>query len=572
MIGQINRSLQTTPFFSKKRVYTFLLTVLIFFLFVLPIIRLFSLSFFSDGTFTFANYIAIFAEASTWRILENTFVMVFGSTLLAIGLGLFFAWVVAYSDIRGKKLMQLFILIPFIIPSYIITLSWTQFMGTNGLVGSFLGLFSIDTLPFNLYSMSGMIFVLGLSHFPLVFLFTVNVLRKIPRDMEWAARASGATSQDVFRKITLPLALPGLAGGGLLAFIANLDNFGIPAFLGIPANITVLSTAIYQEVVGFGPSAFARAATLSVVLSVFALLGTIIQWRLVRKAKHTDTVDQDFQPRYQLGRFRLVAEIMLWGFLLCITIVPFISMLMSSVIQAYGLPFRWDNLTLSHYRFVLFENNRVQGAIGNSLFLASVTTLICLVLGTALAYMRARQPNALNRTLEGFVGLPYALPGMVLGLAMIFMWLEPIPGWNPGIYGTIGILLIAYITRFMVLQVRGSFTAMAQVDPLMEEAAHLFGANAFVKWRRILTPLLLPGVVSGAFLVFLTALTELTVSSLLWSSGSETIGLVIFNFEQAGYSTHSTAFSMVIVTGILATIASLYIVQHRWNRRLKHGN
>lgn len=186
--------------------------------------------------------------------------------------------------------------------------------------------------------------------------------------------------------------------------------------------------------------------------------------------------------------------------------------------------------------------------------------------------MRARQPNALNRTLEGFVGLPYALPGMVLGLAMIFMWLEPLPGWNPGIYGTIGILLIAYITRFMVLQVRGSFTAMAQVDPSMEEAAHLFGANAFVKWRRILTPLLLPGVVSGAFLVFLTALTELTVSSLLWSSGSETIGLVIFNFEQAGYSTHSTAFSMVIVTGILATIASLYIVQHRWNRRLKHGN
>lgn len=217
MIGQINRSLQTTPFCSKKRVYTFLLTVLIFFLFVLPIIRLFSLSFFSDGAFTFANYTAIFAEARTWRILENTFVMVLGSTLLAIGLGLFFAWVVAYSDIRGKKLMQLFILIPFIIPSYIITLSWTQFMGTNGLAGSFLSVFSIDKHPFNLYSMSGMIFILGLSHFPLVFLFTVNVLRKIPRDMEWAARASGASSRDVFRKITLPLALPGLAGGGLLA-------------------------------------------------------------------------------------------------------------------------------------------------------------------------------------------------------------------------------------------------------------------------------------------------------------------------------------------------------------------
>lgn len=462
-------------------------------------------------------------------------------------------------------------MIPFIIPSYIVTLSWTQLMSRNGMVATVLDVLPFDLAPFNMYSMAGMIFVLGLSHFPLVFLFTVGVLRRIPRDMEWAARASGARSWTVFKNITLKLALPGLAGGGLLAFIANLDNFGIPAFLGIPANITVLSTAIYQEVVGFGPAAFARAATLSVILSLVALIGTFIQWFLVRKSKQDDTVEQDYQPRFHLGKFRRFVEVSVWSFLLFITVVPIVSMSMSSLIQAYGLPFAWENLTMDHYRFVLFENNRVQEALGNSLFLATVTMVVCLFVGTTLAYMRARNPNGLNRSLELFVGLPYALPGMVLALAMIFMWLEPIPGWNPGLYGTLGILLIAYITRFLILQVRGSFTAMTQVDPSMEEAARLAGANSFVKWRRVLLPLLLPGVISGAFLVFLTALTELTVSSLLWSSGSETIGLVIFNFEPAGYSTHSTAFSMVIVIGILLAMGTLYGLQQVWDRKVKQA-
>ncbi|GIN13934.1 ABC transporter permease [Shouchella clausii] len=566
---QLDGAHQRFAFFQKRRLLAWVLALLIFCLFVLPIIRLFLLSFFQEGQLTFSHYTQIFSEPRTWTIFRNTVVMVAGATTLALALGLIFAWLVAYSDIRLKKLLQLMILVPFIIPSYILTLSWTQLMSSNGWVASLLQLLPFSLEPLQMYSMEGIIFTLALSHFPLVFLFTVGVLRKIPREMEWAARASGANSWHVFKQVTFPLALPGLAGGGLLAFIANLDNFGIPAFLGIPAQITVLSTAIYQEVVGFGPSAFARAATLSVILAAVALLGTFAQWWLVRKAKQTETIQQDHEPRYRLGRLRLPVEVSIWAFLLMITVVPIASMLQSSLIEAYGLSFSWDNLTLDHYRFILFENDRVQGAIGNSLLLAAGTTAICLFVGTGLAYMRARHPNALNRSLEVFVGLPYALPGMVLALAMIFMWLEPIPGWNPGVYGTIGILFIAYITRFMVLQVRGSYTAMVQVDPSMEEAASLFGARPVAKWRRVLVPLLLPGVLSGAFLVFLTALTELTVSSLLWSSGSETIGLMIFNFEQAGYSTHSTAFSMLIVTAIVLVMVSMYMLQHVRDRRIK---
>jgi len=164
--------------------------------------------------------------------------------------------------------------------------------------------------------------------------------------------------------------------------------------------------------------------------------------------------------------------------------------------------------------------------------------------------------------------IPYALPGTVFALCMIFMWLEPIPGWNPGIYGTVWILFIAYVTRFLVLQVRGSYTALLQIDPSMEEAARTSGAAGWVKWRRILLPLLFPGIVSGALLVFLMALTELTVSSLLWSSGSETVGVVIFGYEQAGYSTYSTAFSTVLVLGILFGGGLFMLLSKLWDRKV----
>ncbi len=530
--------------------------------------KLIGLSFSVEEGHVLTNYTTVLQEARTWRILQNTAIVVAGSTLLSVGLGVSLAWLVAYSDIRAKKLLHVFVLLPFIIPSYIITLSWTQFLSRNGLVASVLDWLPGQLEPFNLYSYFGIILVLGLSHYPLVFLLTMSVLRRIPRDLEWAVRSSGGSGWTVFRKVTFPLALPGIASGGLLAFLANLDNFGIPAFLGIPANISVLSTVIYQEVVGFGPSAFARAATFSVILGVIALLGTLLQWLFLRRSKEGESSEIDHKPRFTLGKFRLVVEGILWGFLIVISIVPLFSMVGTSLIRAYGLSFAFENLTLDHYRFILFENDKVRGAMANSLKLAIGTGVICLVVGTAIAYYRLRKKTLVSKVMELAVGLPYALPGMVLALAMILAWMQPIPSWNPGIYGSIWILFIAYVTRFMILQVRGSMTAMSQVAPAMEEAAHVSGASFFAKWRFVMLPLLLPGLLSGAFLVMLTTLTELTVSALLWSSGSETIGLMIFNFEQSGYTTYSTAFSTVVVLTMLSLTGVLLILQKVYERKV----
>ena len=209
---------------------------------------------------------------------------------------------------------------------------------------------------------------MGLSHYPLVYLLTVGVLRKIPRELVMAANVSGSSKFTSFRKVTMPLALPGIASGGLLAFLASLDNFGIPAFLGIPANIRVLSTYIYEQIIGFGPSAFAKGATLSVILGVFAIIGTLIQWLLLRRSKQFETSREDKEPRIILSKKRrLIIEGVLWIFLIVTSIVPLLSMASTSLIKAYGLDFTLQNLSFKHYKFILFSSSKAQDAIQNSL-------------------------------------------------------------------------------------------------------------------------------------------------------------------------------------------------------------
>ncbi|MGH2317834.1 ABC transporter permease [Planococcus sp. SE5232] len=556
-------------FFQKNSIYKVIGLLVIFVFFLLPVLRLVFLSFVDDGSLTLHYYTEILREPATWKTVQNTLVIVAGSTILALALGVLFSWIVAYVQLSGKRAMQLFIFLPFIIPSYITTLAWTQFFSASGPVNAMLSWLPGSLEAPNLYSIGGIILLLGISHYPLVYLFTVNVFRKIPRELEEAAATSGLSKKRALWKVVLPLALPGIASGGLIAFLSNLDNFGIPAFLGTPANIRVLSTYIYEQVVGFGPSAFSRAAVLSVILGVIALVGTVFQWFLLRRSRVNETNRSDSTPRIHLsaGKQKLL-EISLWTFLLVTSLMPLITMGALSLISAYGVPFNLENLSLRNYEYVFLTDSKPLSALSNSLQLAFFTMLVCLVLGTAMAYLRFKHPDWSTKAAELFMTVPFALPGTVFALCMIFMWLEPVPGWNPGIYGTVWILFIAYATRFLVLQVRGSYTAFLQIDPSMEEAARTSGAVGWVKWRRILLPLLFPGILSGALLVFLMALTELTVSSLLWSSGSETVGVVIFGYEQAGYSTYSTAFSTVLVLAILLGGGLFMLLGKLWDRKV----
>lgn len=552
--------------FRWNRLIALLGAIAVLLFFVYPILKLVLLSFQGEQGLTLSHYNELLQQERFWSTLRNTVYIVIGSTVFSLVIGTALAWVVAYTDIRHKSALHMGIMLCFILPSYVLTLSWSSFTGSQSWLAHLLQWIHPDLAPWSMYSMGGIVFVMGIHHFPLVYMFTLDVLRKIPRDLEWAARAGGASRIEVFRRITLPLALPGLTAGGLLVFLASLDNFGIPAFLGTPVNISVLSTLIYEEIIGFGPSAFARGASLSVLLGAAAVIGSLLQWILLRKSHASDTMQPDLTPRYNLGRMRKPLTFSIWAGLALITIIPLSSMISMSLKRAYGLGLTRANMTLDNYRYILFENERVWQAIQNSLVLSLVTMLACLIIGSGFAYIRVRKPNQFNKMAELATAVPYTLPGIVSALSMILVWMEPVPGWNPGIYGTMTILFIAYICRFLILQIRSSVTSFMQLDASMEEAARISGAGFWRKWTAVLLPLLLPGILTGGMLVFLTALTELTVSALLYSSGSQTIGVTIFSFEQAGDTLYSTALSSLIVALIAAGGVILLIAQ-RWATR-----
>lgn len=552
---------------GSGRLVRWVVLVALAYFFLVPIARLVWLSFKGGEGYGLDNYRVVLTQEATWESVYNTMYVSVLSTIMAVVLGVYFAWLTAYSNIRYKKLLQPFIVLPFILPPYIVTLAWAQAFGSEGLADRLLGALPGD-LHVNLYSLGGIAFVLGITHFPIVYLLTVTVMQRIPREIEQAARASGAGRWTTLRRVTLVSALPGIAGGALLSFLTALDNFGVPAFLGIPANIDVLSTQIYQEIVGFGPSAFYRAAALSVLLGAIAVLGTIGQWLMLRRSHQSETVQVDNTPRVLLKRSRVPLQVITWAFLLFILVVPVFSMVRTSLSKAIGVKVTLSTASLTQYEYLFERSDDMQGAMANSVRLGILAMLICLVAGTFIAYVRTRRPSWLSKVVDTSVALPYALPGIVMGLGIIFAWVQPIPGVYPGIYGTWLILLVAYVTRFTFYQVRSSAAAFSQLDPSIEEAARASGAGTWTTWRRILLPLLTTGLVGGAGLVLLTSLSELTVSSILYSADSKTIGVVIFGFEQAGYSNLSTAASTVVLLIYAVVGVAGYLLQRVLRRRI----
>lgn len=529
-----------------RRLASFMGWVLLFVFFIMPVLRLIIQSARDDNGFTLDYFLKIFSNESTWIVLRNTIILVFSSTIIATIIGITFAWIIAYTDIRFKKIISIFIVLPIIIPSYITTLSWVHFYGKNGFLLKIAEFVKLPFEGFNLYSMSGMILVMAISTYPFVYLFTVNNLRKIPPEHEFASRIAGANKVNTFFKVNVPMAIPGISSGIFIAFLSSLDNFGIPAFLGIPANKTVLTTLIYQKVIGYSSGNFNEAAVLSVVLGMIALLGHRLQNKATQKSIYGETQRVYTTPRINLKHKKYIIEIVLSLFFILTTLLPLLAIILMPMFKAYGLEFKLENLSFDNYVYV-FSNQGTKNALYNSLRLSVVTSMICLLIGTIFSYFRTRKGTTKLKVVESIITLPYSLPGTVYGLALIITWLEPLPGWNPGIYGTLIIIWLAYTTRFMVLQIRNSISAFQQVDPVFEDASRICGSNSIGKWKKILLPLTIPSILNGTWLIFNNSLTELTMSTLLYSSKTRTIGVTVQNLQQAGQSLKAAAFSSVIV-------------------------
>ncbi|MDB6177400.1 iron ABC transporter permease [Paracoccus sp. Z330] len=500
---------------------------------------------FGDG-FTTTHLSTVLSRPSTGTALKHSLVTAGGGTLLSILIGGAFAFLVALTNIRGKAALVFCLMIPMMIPPQITALAWMQMAGPSSTLLKILGLAPPLGSPQPLHSAGGIILLLGIQHASLVFLTLRAGLRMIPADLVEAARMSGAGSLRVWAQIVLPLSMPSLIAGGAMAFVTALGNFGIPAMLGIPAQYDTLPTLIYQRLVGMGPSVLPEVAVLALLIGVVAIIGVLFG-RYVLARRGFGLAGLSAQPlSLLLGKARLPVEIALWVFIFVILALPLTALLATSLLPAYGVALTLESATFEAWREVLLHQPVTRRAYGNSLFLALSAAAILLVISLPLAWLMERRGSWASRALDALIDLPYALPGVVLSIACILTFLN-LPFTDLTLYGTIWIILMAYLARFFVVMLRPIQASIAQLDPAMEEAAASVGAGLGRRLRDIVLPLAAPSAAAGAILVFLTAVNELTVSALLWSSGTETLGVVIYNLEDSGETVMASALAMSIV-------------------------
>ena len=516
--------------------------ILLFFVFTWPLVYLFSDGFKTpDGRFTLAYLVQLLGDPSFYRVIANTIIVNTGGTLLAASLGILFAFLIAYTDLPCKPLIHNLLLVPLVIPGYIITLAWMQTLGQGSLI------YRLTHFP--LYSHWGIILIFGVCNYPLLYLLALNNFRKISRELEQAATVSGCRKWSVFFHVTLPLSAGILINAMLLIFLSCLDNFGTVAFIGIPANITVLSTDIYKAVTSFSHDSFGSAAIRAIFLSLIAFG---LMWASGRTTGGLHSVmaeKEDMSVRCSLGKFRIPLLCAALLILALINIMPLMTLVMTSLTKAMGVPFRPDTVTLANFEKI-FRNSKCLNGLKNSLVLAMGSVSVCAVLGITVSYGTLRRKSKLCGILQHLLTFPYSIPGIILGLGLILTFAKPVFGIS--IYGSIWILLLAYIIRFTAVILRACNSAFATLDPAMEEAGMSCGAAAPSIWKQIILPLTSAPVLSGMGLVFLSSLMELTSSSFLWSAGAETVGVVIFNFTSAGKTNMASAYSTVIL--LLAAI------------------
>ena len=539
------------------------LVIVVAVLSVLPIARLLLEGIAPGGALSTEALRRVLSSPTTWTATGHSLVTALGGTLLAVLIGGTVALVVTLTDIRHRNVYVFCFVMPLLLAPQVVALAWLQLFGPSSPLLKMLGAAPPLGSRNPLYSPEGIILVLGVQYAPLVFLTLRAGLRTLPRELIEAGLSGGAGPLTVMRTIVLPLMMPPLLAGVALCFVSCLGNFGIPALLGIPGNYLVLPTLIYQRLAGLGPGALSEVAVLSVLIGFIAVIGIVAQDALLSGRDFRISTASVVASPFELRRWRLPVEVALWTLSFLVLALPMVALVLTSLVPAVGVPLDAATATLDNYRFVLFDHAAAKRALVNSFGLSATAAIAIVLFAIPLAYFLVWRRSRLLRVVNLVTEVPYALPGVVLAIAAILLFLKPLPIVGVSIYNTVWIILFCYLARFLVLGLRPVISGYHQLDRTLEEAAQIAGARLLRRLRTIILPLVAPAAAAGALLIFLTAFNELTVSALLWSSGSETLGVVFFSFQQGGDSTYAAALGVLTVVVSIALMLSTLLMAGR---------
>jgi iron(III) transport system permease protein len=543
---------------------------LVIWLSLVPLVFLLWQSFLTPETasrpavFTLENFRTAYFSAETFRLFFNSVQFAVGTAVFALGLGTTLAWMNERTNTPFKKLFFALSIIPLVIPGILFTVSWIMLASPRiGIINLMLqGLFSTDYVFFNVYTMTGMIFVDGLHYSPMAFLLMTAAFRSMDPALEESAMMCGASILQVARRITLKLAWPAALASLLILFVRSLESFEVPALLGLPVGIQVYTSSIYQAIHQY-PSQVGLAAAYAITLLLITSAGIYFQSRLAYQgSKYSTVTGKGFRPRtIDLGPWRYFTAALFIVYFVIIVLLPFLVLVWSSLQKFYSAP-SWaalNRLSFDSYRTVL-DYPQFWSTVRNSLFLALTTATVIMLVGAVISWVVVRTKIPGRWILDNLASLPLVFPGLVLGLSIIICYLY----LDIGVYGTIWILLIAYVTRFLPYGMRYVSTSMLQIHKELEESAAMSGASWGMTFRRVILPLLKPGLLAGWIYVVIVSIRELSSSILLYSPGTEVVSIMIWELWQNGQYVELSALGVMLIILLFCLVMVAQLVGKRF--------
>ncbi len=526
---------------------------------VLPLLYLIYRSFFAGGSFSLEGFKRIYSYPLNWTCLKNTLItaglaMVFG-VLLAFPL----AWLVGRTNLYGKKLFRTLFVMTYMVPPYVGAMAWLRLL--NPTVGTLntliMSIFRLESAPFNIYSIGGLVWVLTTFYYPYAFITISRAMEKMDPSLEEASRISGASPFKTLMTITLPLMLPSIVAAALLVFVAAASCYGIPSIIGAPGQIYTVTTRIVDYVYIGSQEGLTDATNLAVFLMAIALIVLYVSNFVVGKREYITVSGKSTRPNIvDLGKWRIPITVVVSLFAIVVVAIPFATVFMTSFTMNMGKSiFEAGNITFKYWHTILTRKS-ILGSGQNSLisaaWAASLGMIICLI----MAYLLKRT-NVKGKGVPDFlITVGSGSPSVVIALALI-MTMSGRFGIN--IYNTMFIMVVAYMIKYMMMGMRTVVSAFSQISPSLEEAAQISGSGWIRRLKDVVFPLIVPSIVAGWFLIFMPCFYELTMSNLLYSNNTKTLGVELFTYQ----TYHSQQTASALASGILIMVIVLNYVLNK---------
>ncbi len=499
------------------------------------------------GNFTLANYSRAYLDAQFYPLLWNTIKFAGGSSTLSFAFGSYLAWICERTNTPLRALVSTSVIVLFIVPGVLETVAWILLLSPQiGLVNLALReLSGSKEFTINIYSLGGMIWAEAVNLYPLVFLLMSAAFRSQDVSMEEASLTSGAGNWVTLRKITLRLVTPAMLSVLLITFLRAVESFEVPALIGVRAGIFVFTTRIYSALQRLRPQ-YGMAGAYAVILLVISVAGVFLYNRLTKAAERFATITgKGYRPRQvDLGGWKYLNALFALVIVGFTAVLPIINLVWSSLTPYMSVPSMEmiPRLSFKSYQDLL-RLPFAQKAFINSALLAFLSATAVMLLTSVIAWITVKSRIRGRALLDHLAFLPIATPGLVLGVSLLVLYLTlPIP-----VYGTIWLLLIAYVTKYLPYGIRAASASMIQIGKELEEASIASGASWVQTFKKILLPLLMPGFIAGWIYIAVVSLRELSTSILLYTQDSLVLSVLVFDLWESGLYNSVAALGVMMV-------------------------